>query len=404
MATPRIAFAAVLAVTALEFVRPQDWIAPLARAPFGIASALLLLVLLLLWGRRDLLRDPIVRVLGVLPVVALAWTPFATNRFWAFQSFKILLIDWITVLALASFVDRPARLRALLGLLLAAFAAHGLYAIGHAGKGYNAWFADENDLAAGMCAALPFAVFALVAARGAWLRLATAAGALVLVAGVVASASRGGLVALVATGGAMLVFAKRRLAIAAAVAAAALLLALLAPPAYWADMQTMFDPADETRASRIQFWGHALAIWLDHPILGVGPGNAPWVIGAYESFDTQVGASAAGRAVHSIYFTLLPEWGLVGVALYGALGALFVARCVRLLRAPRTPELHAQTWARALLCSAAACAAAGVFLSLLYYPHLYFLLGLALALEACSAAASPAPGATAPARRRGPTP
>lgn len=395
---PASAFAAIFAFTAIEYVRPQDWVAPLAAAPVGIVAALVLAGFLIAHGRRDVLRDPILRVLALLPLIALLWTPFATNRYWAFQVFKVLLLDWLAIWAIASFVDRPSRLRSLLFLLLLAFVAQAVWSIGHGGRGFNTHFMDENDLAVGLCAALPFAVFGLPTLKSRWARGVTAVGVVVLVAGVVASESRGGLVTLAATGAAMLLFARRRGLILAVLGAGAALLVVLTPPAYWADMSTMFDPADETRASRLQFWENAGAAFLDNPILGVGPGNIPWVIGAYESFDTQTGASAAGRAVHSLYFTLLPEWGLVGSALYVALFGLFVARCFQILRRPSVAGLEAHVWARALLCAAVACFAGGLFLSILYYPHLYY--GMALAIVVGSLQARTQPPAAAVAVRR----
>jgi len=377
---PASAFAALLVFAAIEYLRPQDWLRPLAHAPVGIVAGLALVACLARYGRRDLLRDPILRVMALLPLFAALWTPFATNRFWAFQVFKVLLLDWLAIWAIASFVDRSSRLRALLLLLLVAFVAQAVWSVGHSGKGFNAHFMDENDLAVGLCAALPFAVFGMSTLQRTWARAIAAISAVLLVIGVVASESRGGLVALAATGSAMLLFAKRRALILVLLGAGAALMVALTPAAYWADMKTMFDPADETRASRIQFWADARAAWYANPILGVGPGNIPWVIGAYESFDTQTGASAAGRAVHSLYFTLLPEWGLVGTALYVSLFGLFIARCVRILRRPSLGDLEAHVWARALLCGTVACFAGGLFLSLLYYPHLYYGMALAVAV------------------------
>jgi O-antigen ligase len=185
----------------------------------------------------------------------------------------------------------------------------------------------------------------------------------------------------------MLGFARRRFLFGLALAVGAALLVAFAPAPYWADMKTMFDSQDVTRQERIRSWEQAQAAWRDNPVLGVGPGNVPWVLARYEKFDTRVSHSLGGRAVHSLYLTILAEFGLVGVVLYGAAVVLLVARCVGIVRGPELPGLHAESCARAIICSLVAWLVGGAFLSVLYYPHLYFLIALAIATRGLQAGA-----------------
>jgi O-antigen ligase len=384
----RLAFALTLLFVTVEYLRPQDWIGALARAPVAVAVAVPLLVCVAQSLRAGVLREPLVVVIGLLAAFSLAWTPFATNRFWAFETFKFLVLEGLAVVAIASFVDRPGRLRALLALLGVGFVVQALWALGHEGRGLTTHFGDENDLALGMNVALPFAVFGAFALRSRVARALLVVASGLFVAGVVTSDSRGGLVGLAATTGAVLVFARRRLAIGAALAAGVALLVALAPDSYWAEMRTMFDSNDATRTERIRHWEEAKAVWRDNALLGVGPGNVPWVIGHYENYDTKLTHSLAGRAVHSLYWTLLAEFGLAGVLLYGAFVVLLVRRCLAMARAPDPPGVYAHAWARAIPCSLVAWLASGLFLSVLYYPHLYFLAALALAIGALQAPAA----------------
>jgi O-antigen ligase len=119
---------------------------------------------------------------------------------------------------------------------------------------------------------------------------------------------------------------------------------------------------------------------LDNPILGVGPGNIPWTIGQYEVVDDVVERSLAGRAVHSLYYTLLAELGLFGIFVYGWLTVVLVGACRNVMREPPDPNMRLDLYARAVIASGAACLVSGAFISVLYYPHLYFLLGIGVTL------------------------
>jgi probable O-glycosylation ligase (exosortase A-associated) len=394
-AVPGVAVALTLLFTLVEYMRPQDWIGPLRTLPVGTAAAIPLLGCLALWARPGRLREPELLLLGAITAFCAAWVPFAVNGFHAFETFKFLALELLAAVAIVAFLDSPARLGGLLLLLFAGFLAQGLYALASGGRGFTAHFGDENDLALGMNVALPFVVFGAFAARALWLRVSLFAASGVFVAAVVASASRGGLVTLAATSAAMFALARRRLATGLALAAGIALLAGLAPDAYWADMRTMFDRGDSTRAERIRHWEQAQVMWRDNPIFGVAPGNLPWVASRYETYDTTLTHSLAGRVAHSLYFTVLAEFGLVGVALYGGLALLLARRCLRLARAaPGDPRV--QAFARAIACSLAAWLVGGLFLSVLYYPHLYFLTAIALSLSRQAAGAP----AVAPEPRR----
>jgi len=390
---PAIAFALTMLFVVVDYLRPQDWIAPLRHAPVAVVAAIPLGLCILQRVRASTLRDPLVVILLLLTAFCLAWTPFATNNFHAFEMFKLLALETLAVVAIASFVDRPRRLALLLGLLLIGFGAQAIWALGHEGRGLTTHFGDENDLALGMNVALPFAVFGAFAVRARWLRLLLLATAVLFVVAVVVSDSRGGLVGLAGTGGAMLLFARRRVRIGLALAGAVALLLALAPASYWTEMRTMFDSHDATREERLRSWEQARAVWRDNPVLGVGPGNVAWVIARYESYDTRLTHSLGGRAVHSLYFELLADLGLVGAALYGSLAVLLLVRCAAIARG--RDVMHAHAWARAIPCSLIACLTTGIFLSVLYYPHLYLMVALTLAIPRLQEVTGAAPAASA---------
>jgi O-antigen ligase len=377
----RFGFPVLLAFVVVDYLRPQDWIGPLEEQPIALIAAIPLALCLLGTLQRNTVRDPVAIAMASIVLFSAAWVPFATNNFWAFQAFKFLIVSWIMMLAVATFVDRPARLRVLLAVLLAIFSIEAISALRSGGHGNNTYFGDENDLALGLNIALPFAVLGIGSARGLAARLALLAASALLIAGVVASSSRGGLVGLAAAAGAIALVSRRRLVVLFGLLAAVAALAWLAPAAYWADMGTMFDPADATRGERVHQWNDARRIWRDNPWLGVGPGNVPWVMAAYETFDDLAARSMAGRAVHSVYFTVLPEYGLFGTSLFVLLLGATAAHCAAVIRRRSEPASDADPWARAILASAATCLAGGAFISVLLFPHLYYLAGLSMAVR-----------------------
>jgi hypothetical protein len=378
--SPRFGFPMLLAFVVVDYLRPQDWIGPLDGTPIAVVAVIPVALCLLGALRRDVILDPVSIAMGSIVAFSAAWVPFATNNFWAFQAFKFLMVSWITMLAIATFVDRPARMRALLGLLLAIFLVQAASAITSGGRGNNTYFGDENDLALGLNLALPFAVLGISGVRGIAPRLGLLAASGLLVTGVVASTSRGGLVGLAAAAGALALMSHRRVVVLLGMLGGLFALASIAPDSYWADMNTMFDPADATREERVHQWRDARRIWEDHRWLGVGPGNVPWVMAEYEKYDDLAARSLAGRAVHSVYFTVLPEYGLVGTALFVCLLGASAAHCGAVIRRRRANRSEVDPWARAILASGIACLAGGAFISVLLYPHLYYLAGLSMAV------------------------
>ena len=382
MMSARLGFPFLLAFVVVDYLRPQDWIGPLAGTPIALVAVIPVAMCLLGATQRKVILDPVSVAMASIVAFAAAWVPFATNNFFAFEAFKFLIVAWVLMLAIATFVDRPARLRALLALLLAIFSVQAISALRSGGRGSNTYFGDENDLALGLNIALPFAVLGIGGVRGLAVKAALVAASVLLVAGVVASSSRGGLVGLAAAAGALALMSRRRLAVLLGMLLAVAALASLAPAAYWDDMRTMFDPADATREERIHQWHQARTVWRDNPWLGVGPGNIPWVMSNYENYDNLTTRSMSGRAVHSMYFTVLPEYGLFGTALYVFLLGAAATHCAVVIRRGRGQSAaDADPWARAILASGVACLGGAAFISVLLYPHLYYLVGLSMAVR-----------------------
>ena len=128
---------------------------------------------------------------------------------------------------------------------------------------------------------------------------------------------------------------------------------------------------------------------MDNPILGVGAGNYPWANRAYElndpDYDEATTRWAGGRVSHSLYFTLIPELGLSGVFLFTAIGITIYRRLKAVsddidsvLKDDLGKEMRLIS--RAMLASIFGLLVSGAFISVLYYPHFWYLNGFAMAM------------------------
>ena len=143
---------------------------------------------------------------------------------------------------------------------------------------------------------------------------------------------------------------------------------------------------DANAASRVMFWKAGLGMFRDHPVFGVGPDNFPQV------YRTQYldSPNAVVFAAHSVYIQALAETGLVGTALLVALVVLFLRLNARtrkhaLASSPAGRRSFEYCLALGLDLALVGYLASGAFLSVLYYPHLWILLGLSVAANTASA-------------------
>jgi O-antigen ligase len=188
-----------------------------------------------------------------------------------------------------------------------------------------------NSLAGYLNLILPFSLGCMVLAKAAWMRyLATVCHGLTGAA-LYFTGSRGGLVAY---GGMLLVslwFLKpRRVALLrvffAALLSLALVLSLQRESAGGARLQ---EVDDFTSTSRLALWGAAGAMFVQHPIFGVGYGN-------YRSLysDYIPGAAPNQLDAHNLYLQFLSETGITGFALFFVIISYFVRIAIKLARSP----------------------------------------------------------------------
>jgi O-antigen ligase len=206
------------------------------------------------------------------------------------------------------------------------------------------------------------------------------------------SFSRGGFVALAASGLYCLFVSRHKLRNLAVIFAAVLAFLSFAPQKYLDELKTITDTQQGTANSRRFLWETAFNMWKDSPILGVGGGNFNYLAGEYQPTDFEGRRfnerNWSGTTVHSLYFQLLSEQGAVGITLFLYVAALHF-RCNRRLRrevrkaSNVPPDLlrDAELYAGALSGGMLAYLVAGIFLSVASYPYLYYFSAFAVGLD-----------------------
>ena len=258
--------------------------------------------------------------LGLL-VFMVSWVPFANNNHWAFLTVKDLTLYFFFYLGIITFVNTTGKMQKLILVWLGVHALLAINGMLHGGRGVGGWLGDENDFAMEMNVAIPFAFFLYqgTTAKGAKLLYLVLLGIFVLSS--IATASRGGFLGLVAVGSFCWLYSPRKVWSLVLLTGVLLLVLVAAPQEYWDRMQTITDDStmeSGTAGQRMFTWGIGWEMFLANPVFGVGQGNFPWTVGEYLGGRTWQTKSLAGRQAHSMYFTLLPELGLLDYACMAA--------------------------------------------------------------------------------------
>ena len=163
---------------------------------------------------------------------------------------------------------------------------------------------------------------------------------------------------------------------------AALIIPVL-PQSFWDRMGTITTNQSEMDASssgRLHFWNVGFQMALNRPMFGVGHNGYMY---AYNSFDSSNGQYGSSRAVHSMWFGILSEWGFIGMLLFLIIYFYSWQACSRTIRKCRNnPELQPlANYASALETSLITAAAGGTFVPFQYIEMLWHFFALAITIE-----------------------
>lgn len=392
----KVGFYLVLAYLFFEFGRPQELIPGFRVIPFGTGISVLILLKVLMSGRLDFSRLQTKLWLPLLAVMAIH-VPIAVNNYWALMTFKDMFLLYCVYLGIVTFVDSLEKMMTLMMMWMGIHGFLAVMGIAKGGVGIGAWMGDENDFCMVMNMAVPFGYFLLFSATGVAQKMKYLGFLGMFILAAMASLSRGGFIGLASVGVYCWYRSPKKLNALIVVVVAVLFMLVLAPEKYWDEIAS--STSDETMgrgtgAQRLYTWGVGMDMFYANPIIGVGQSNFPWTFEIYEAGQKFNDKSISGRQAHSAWVTLISELGLVGIVVIGAM--LFQSyrdlTWVRKRFAPaESRQKHGQIvqagedirmyLARAMEGSLIGFIVSGVFISTLWYPILWTMMALVVALR-----------------------
>jgi O-antigen ligase len=364
--------------------------------PLGVLFTLLVLFAVAKHLRAIDHADPMHRASWVFLGTVAAGVFVAVNHYWLLVKFQDTVAHVIVLfVALPLLLRHREHAEKIVWIILLATFVTAIWALTHRGKGQGAWLGDENDVTLMLNVGLCFAYFARRDFSSRRKRLLCDAVMVAAVVAVVFSFSRGGFVGLAVAITAIAVLSgkllKSAMVIAALVTIAVPLLATLEPPegrgksrTYLEELRSIGDQSDSTRLARMYVWRGGWVMFKNNPLIGIGAGNFPWRLGSYESHPeltarNTFGRSFAGRAAHSTWFQLLPETGLLGTSAFAVLLVCALRRSYRWVTS--SDSSHFRALGGGVCAGLLAFSAAGTFVSALWYPLVWLLFGIAVALR-----------------------
>lgn len=384
---PGYLFVAILVFLVLEYARPP-----------GLVNLRLQFLITLLFPVAWFVSpgrpwSPVLTVQAAFLALCALQVPLSVNTFSAYMTTRAMYGNLAMSLGMFWVLADRDRFRKAIWVWLAVMCYAAFYAVTHGGRGPGGFLHDENDLALGCLTVVPFGFTGLVhAARFGKVVAASMTG--LLLAAIMMSLSRGGFIGLVAVGGYFFATSRRKvrdLLLVLGVMAGGL---LLAPQEYIDEITTIQQTDSGTAVARKFLWTTAFNMWLSNPVVGVGGGNFNYNAADYQPRSGDwpehlLLRSWSGTTVHSFYFQMLSEMGAIGVGLMAAMLTLQFRILGRLKRdvrrvAAERPDLEhdVERYGSALAGATVAALAAGAFISISFYPYLWYFPALTAALDA----------------------
>ena len=369
-----MAFVTLVLFFILEYVRPTSFFPALTPLHLNSVVPLMAVVFSLVSSGDHRLKEPAgdrnMIFIGILIGLLAISIPFAALSDPALKVFESVLgyglVSWVVAREVTTF-DRLATIfRTLILIHVVVVLLSPQILLDPASRTHviasGSFLGDGNDFALSVNVVIPFCLFLLFGAKRLPSRIVHAVMLLLLVVCVIASQSRGGTLALLATGAYFWLRSGKKLTFGMLAIAALGVILIYAPPSYFDRMDTIANPADGSAQGRLISWTYAWNIALQSPILGVGAGNFPYL---------------HHQTAHSIYFLILGELGFPGLIVLISLIAWNLGANRRLsAELKRQGNEAGQQLLASLSCSLLAFAIGGAFLSAIYYPHAYVLAGL----------------------------
>lgn len=281
----------------------------------GVVSAALLVAVFLMLPRLDSRGQSVLALFVFLLLSTAASVMFSINVGSAFLDwvdyFKAFSLAFLMALAVRSYRD----LRLISDVALFSLVVANLYAIfyfksemviydyGEELVRQSSVRGDPNDSAMVTLAGLPVAIYYASSARNALVRMFGFLSTAVLIAGIVVTSSRGGFLGAVAVFFMLLVVAQDKKVMFGIGSCVFLIGFIFVSPEYMERIGTLFTFSESGGSSslydRADLATQAIIVFVNNPILGVGPNNFRL-------------ASGGTHVPHNAYLQILTDFGFLG--------------------------------------------------------------------------------------------
>jgi probable O-glycosylation ligase (exosortase A-associated) len=264
------------------------------------------------------------------------------------------------------------------------------------GAGATSFLSNATDFGAAMCVVFPFALYVMQYSKRPALRLVGLVSAILFVLSIVRTGSRGAAVALAAMAVVYWFRSHYKLPVGLAIVGIMAIVWISAPKSWQERFISAKDyNKDATASARLDYWKAGVEMAVKHPLLGVGMYNFP--------FNYVLGGGDEAIVPHSIFIQAAAELGVPGLILL--LSFLYIGfsrnhQTRRFARGETGRERSLRGMADALDVSLVGFVVSGAFLTILYYPHIFVILAMIVALHAVAQKECAALSATPPATGR----
>ena len=364
----------VLLYLFVDYGRPQNLL-PIEFLRPGMFSILILIFFLVSSNKLKFCNSKQTRLLSYFIALTYCYIPFARNNFLAFATAKSMLLYMPFILSTIIVVNSIKRLKIIINFIIVVMIYISLYSLYHHGRGTGGSFLDENDLCLFINTILPFCFFLFFYEKIKKKKILYAAGIIIGLLGIVESFSRGGFLGLMAMALVLWWFSPKKILTLIIVCQLSLLAFYVGGNKYKTEMSTSTDTEQGTGRQRIESWKAAGAMFLNNP-LGVGGNNFQIRFPEYQTSYFKKGMY--GRVAHSLWFTLLPELGIIGVFIYFSLlyynlKDIFYLKALKQRYNENRDIQYLYYLSLSFLASFTGYFATATFLSVLYYPHYWYL-------------------------------
>ena len=198
----------------------------------------------------------------------------------------------------------------------------GVYSFLNEGRGPGSFLSDENDMCLVLLMFLPYGVFLALDYQSLASKIIGTLSVVLLLAGIVATNSRGGTIGLAITLLYIFINLPKKRYFLAAVAVSLLVLLPLVPSKYWDEVKTIQNDTLELKGTvkeRLESWKIGAKMFFDpqNTIQGVGLDNSPWNMRHYEpAYRGVTIKSLSGRQIHSVFFQIICDTGILGILFF----------------------------------------------------------------------------------------